>query len=482
MLSDGQDGILRRICDYMGRLKQFFKTAGVYFVGNVFTKLISFFLLPLYTSRIDPVSFGSYNLIISVLNVAIPIGFLSIWDSVFRFSFDFQKEEDKYKVFNAGFVIVIWGALIFVVGTFVTKLFFNFQFPVLVCGYGIMTGLQYYYTVIARSLKDNVLFVVSGCLNSAISMILNVILIVVFKMGIESFYISFIIGVLAQIILIEFKKSFLRQFSFKNVTGKLSSYLKFSVPVTVSAISNWLLNGLTQVFIASQLGSYYNGLYGVANKFSSILILGVGVFQFAWNEMAYDLSQEKDRRIYYKKSISEILRFSIVGVSLLIILVKIIYPFMVDSQYKESLIIVPILLVGTMANSFAGFLGTLYLAERKSGGLLYTTLMAGFVNAILSFIMIPIYGFLGAVSSLCIALALFAVIRVISIKKQMDVVPFGYSILPMILLAISIISFYLIDSSLILLFVLIVLCVLSLFFLKDLLSLMINLVRKRKKS
>ena len=434
----------------MGRVMQFLKTAGVFFVGNVFTKLVSFFLLPLYTSKINPSSFGSYNLVVSVLNVAIPLCFLSIWDSVFRFSFDYNEDEDKYGVFNTGFILMLFGSIVFVVGTFLAKLIYDFQYPVLVCLYGIMTGLQYYYTVIARSLKDNVLFVVSGCINSAVSMLLNVFLIVVFKMGVESFYLSFIVGVIIQIMIIEYKKGFLRRFSVNMTKNSLREYVKFSVPVTVSAISNWLLSGLTQVFIATNLGSYYNGLYGVASKFASMLILGVGVFQFAWNEMAYDLSQDKGRKVYYKKSISEILRFSIIGVSLLIILVKIVYPVMVDDQYNESLEIIPILLIGAMSNSYAGFLGTLYLAERKSISLLYTTLSAGLINVILSVVIIPSYGFIGAVSSLCMALVFFVLIRLIYVKRQIGIAPSFYSYKPILLLFISVIIFYNVDMGILL--------------------------------
>lgn len=84
----------------MNRVVHFFKTAGIYFLGNVFTKLISFLLLPLYTSKIEPSAYGNYSLSITILNIVVPIIFICIWDSVFRFSFDFEKENEKYNVIN----------------------------------------------------------------------------------------------------------------------------------------------------------------------------------------------------------------------------------------------------------------------------------------------------------------------------------------------------------------------------------------------
>lgn len=462
----------------MRRIKRFFQTAGIYLLGNVFTKLVSFLLLPLYTNRIEPASFGSYSLVVSILNVVVPISFFSIWDSVFRFSFDYDNNE-KYTVFSIGSVIMLLGSIILVIVICCLRFFYSFEFPILVCIYGLMTGYQYFYTVIARALKDNVLFVFSGCVNSLLTMTLNIVLIVCFNMGVESFYISFIVGVFVQVLIIESRKHFITYFKLdKEAIVKAKEYLSFSFPVTVSAISNWLLNGLTQILIAYWLGNYYNGLYGVANKFSSVMVLSIGVLQFAWNEMAYDLSNDKNRKTYYSKSISVILKYSIMGVSLLIILVKIVYPILIATQYNESLEVIPFLLIGTIANCFASFLGTLYLAEKKTTGLFATTLIAGGVNLILSLIMIPNLKFVGACVALCLAYVFFAIMRVISLKKQMNVVPDVESIKPIFLLLISVISFFCIESVIGLLGIFLVLLIATMFYSKSMLH---NLVILKKK-
>ena len=45
----------------MSSTKKFFKSSMVYFMGNVLTKIISFFLLPLYTTRISTDEYGYFN-------------------------------------------------------------------------------------------------------------------------------------------------------------------------------------------------------------------------------------------------------------------------------------------------------------------------------------------------------------------------------------------------------------------------------------
>ncbi|MGR5981039.1 hypothetical protein ACT7DJ_36480 [Bacillus cereus] len=95
----------------MNYLKQFIKTSGVFFIGNTLTKLIGIFLLPLYTSKINPESFGYYDLTISLINLVIPILFFQVWDGIFRFTFDYEKVADKYAVISNGIMIQIFGAL-----------------------------------------------------------------------------------------------------------------------------------------------------------------------------------------------------------------------------------------------------------------------------------------------------------------------------------------------------------------------------------
>lgn len=462
----------------MKKIKNFFKTAGIFFLGNVFTKLVSFFLLPLYTSKIDPSSFGNYNLVVSVMNIIVPICYLSIWDGIFRFSFDYNEKEEKYQVFNTGIPVMIFGTIVLILIISMINLIIDIDNVLLVSAYGILSAFQYFYTVIARSLKNNKLFVMSGCINTTIALIINVILITYLNLGVESFYISYIFGVLIQLILIEKHTKFLKKIKYQYCFDNLKQFLKFSVPLTLTAISNWLLNGVTQVFIVYFLGSYYNGLYSVANKFSSVLLLAISVFQFAWNELAYDMSSIANRKLYYQRGISEILKYSIVGLSLLTISVKIVFPIMIDSKYAESYFVVPILLIGSTAGAYASFIGTIYLAEKKSSHLIFSTLLTGIFNAVLTIIAIKYFGFLGAVSSLSLALILLVLQRIMDINRLFSIRPEINSLYPLTCLSISTISYYLIDDLFTNILLSIIVVILVLLILKNSIINILNEVKK----
>lgn len=447
----------------MNRVVHFFKTAGIYFLGNVFTKLISFLLLPLYTSKIEPSAYGNYSLSITILNIVVPIIFICIWDSVFRFSFDFEKENEKYNVINDGFVIMLSGTVISLIFLLIIANIIQINFLLLKYFYFLAMAYQYYYTFVTRSLKDNNLFILSGCLNSLISTSVSVILILKLNMGIESLYISYCIGVLFQIFIIEYKKNIYKHLFLRKIKkSRLIQYIKFSLPITISSLSNWLLNGLTQFFISYKLGTYYNGIYGISNKFSSILILGIGIFQFAWNEMAYELSREKDKKDYYQKSINIILKISVATLSILLILIKLLFPYLVDSQYNESLTIIPILLTGTMANAYAGFFNIIFLN-----------------------IFVHFWGFIGAVLSLCTSFMLFATMRIILLKKKMDIVLSKTSFLPIPLLFLSIMIYYHIHNNIYLILFLVIIIFFGMFIMKllflEIIKYSKNILKKKKR-
>lgn len=430
----------------MGRLGRFFRSAGMYFAGNAFTKIISFFLLPLYTSAIDPAAFGEYSLIVSVLNMVVPVCFMCIWDSVFRFAFECEEPEGKYAVLSACFVVMLIGCVVLALGIVFLFVATGFSHPVLVGAYGVMMAFQYYYTFAVRAFRRDGLFVVSGCVSSVVILGLNVVLILCFSFGIEALYLSYVVGVGVQMLLIEGKEHIVRHLGLKVSAVEVRRYLSFSGPVAGSAVMTWFLDGFSQALIVFVLGSHYNGLYGVANKFPSILIVVLQAFRFAWSEAAYDLSRESDRKRYYADGVTELLRFSVVGAALLIVAVKLIWPVMVDPSYSEGLDVVPLLLIGATANSYAGFLGTLYLAEKRSGPLPRTIALAGLINVVCGLALVGPFGFMGAVAALCVAYLALAAMRLVSVGRRFGARLHGDCAVSFLLLAASVGAFYLLDS------------------------------------
>lgn len=437
----------------MDKAIRFLKTAGIYFVGNVLAKIVSFFLLPIYTRVISPERFGLYDLSISLINLIVPLIFLQIWDGVFRFLFDYEENSDKFKVITNGFVVMIAGMIVYTSAFLAVSSIITIENRILLLLYSLIFAFQYFYAVIARGFLNNLLFVSSGFVNSIASVILNVVLIYFYGMGIEALYISVIIGNILQIIIIEVYFKVIQNTKARYINKKmLKSIMAFAMPLCISTIAFWLLSGLTRLVISHQLSVYDNGLYAVCNKFASTIVLLVGIFQFAWNETAYLISKDGNKKKYYQMGAELIIKVILLGVTFLTLVAKPIFPYLIDESYSESLKLLPIIFVGVGANSCASFLGTLFLAEKSSREMFTTTLASAIINILGLWFFIPRYKLMGATLSLSLSFVVSAALRIYLLKKQgiLQLNLFGY-VKFIILLAASVALFYTTQNMIILL-------------------------------
>ncbi|EMN7728224.1 oligosaccharide flippase family protein [Bacillus cereus] len=408
----------------MNYLKQFIRTSGIFFIGNTLTKLIGLFLLPLYTLKINPEDFGYYDLTISLINLIIPIVFFQVWDSIFRFTFDYEKTRDKYVVISNGIAIQCFGLVVYTVLFFVVvnSINYDISYKYLIFSQGMLYAFQYYYSFVARSFSKNTLLVATGLINSIVSIMGNIILIVLYDMGIEALYISYIVGTLLQIIVLEKKVKLARYFKISTISFSLMKKLiLFSLPLCLATVSYWLLSGLIRLVISNKLGMYENGLYGITNRLSSVIVLIVNSFQLAWYEMSYSMGKEKDKKGYYKNSLNYILKVILYIGSISLIIIKIIFPYMVAEQYYEALIIIPITFIGVLINSYASFASTLFLAEKDSSKLLMPTVISAVINIVGLGLLTDTFGLIGATLSLSIAFLVNSLIITTKLKKQYDI-------------------------------------------------------------
>ena len=79
----------------MNKKKQLAKNTIIIFFGRVCTQLISFFLLPLYTSYLATKEYGTVDLIQTYVTLLVPIITLELEMSIFRFLIDSRKSEKE---------------------------------------------------------------------------------------------------------------------------------------------------------------------------------------------------------------------------------------------------------------------------------------------------------------------------------------------------------------------------------------------------
>ena len=106
------------------RGKYLAKNTIIFTLGNLGTKLIQFFLVPLYTNVLSTADYGVVDLVTTIGMVLAPILLLNINDGVMRFALD--KGADFNKIMSIGLAAFIFclitGLVIFPIGNISNQL------------------------------------------------------------------------------------------------------------------------------------------------------------------------------------------------------------------------------------------------------------------------------------------------------------------------------------------------------------------------
>ena len=93
----------------MNKKKELAKNTIIIFAGKVCTQLISFLLLPLYTSYLLTEEYGFVDLITTYVTLIVPIITMELEMSVFRYLVDCRKDKKETKrVFSNNFIILLF--------------------------------------------------------------------------------------------------------------------------------------------------------------------------------------------------------------------------------------------------------------------------------------------------------------------------------------------------------------------------------------
>lgn len=422
--------------------RQFLKTSGAYFAGAALAKLVTFFLLPIYTSLLAPSDYGTFDFWSNLVSFVAPIAFFQVWDATYRFHFD--KDHDAAEVVANSFALMAWGLFVYSVAV-LPILLASSSAPALLCFFiGLTLCAQYFFGFLARAQMRNALFVTTGILNTATSAATALLMLLVFDQGVGSLYWAMILGNVAQAFVLAFKLRPWRELQLRQISRHMQlRMLRFSLPLCVASAAYWLLAGFARLEILYFVGPAGNGMYAVAMRFAFLLTTLTSVLVYAWNELLYTRGEGDTDRERSSRAPALLLELSLAGASLTVLLVDVFFDTLVDAQYAGARVIVPIVVIATCLNSAATFMASLFLKELRTGWILWTTLWAAALNLGIGTLATKGFGILGATTALVISFGVLLLSRVLLAQRL-----FGLSLLtrrlvfPTALLGLSTLVFY----------------------------------------
>ncbi len=390
----------------------------IFAVGKFASKLMVLLLMPLYTSILSTEEYGIADLITQTANLLIPVFCVGICDAIFRFAID---SGDKKKIFSTALCVIFVGsALLGIMSPLLSLIGFFDGYVWLICTFVISSNLHSACAQYLRAIGKVGVFATQGIINTALTIIYNVIFLIAFDMGVTGYVLSVVAADLTVTLGLFIFCRLYRDFSFKSFERhSLRQMLKYSIPYIPTTLL-WLITSVSDRFIVTYFcGEGANGLYSASYKIPTLITIVYGIFIEAWQISAVrdggESVEEKEK--FFGRVYRDYLAVLVAGASFIVIGSQMFTKILLADSYYESWRFVPILAVATMFSAFSSFMGSVYFLEKKSVYSMLTALTGALVNVVLNFVMIPKHGAMGAAVATLISYVTVYAVRVVDTRR-----------------------------------------------------------------
>lgn len=405
----------------MNEKKRLIKNTGMIAIGNISTKLVSFFLLPLYTALLSTSEYGTFDYILSIATFCVPFVSILMDESIFRFLIDCKKQEEKEKVISTALVIVLIGMVCFTL-----------------VGIPVMQGLHYHYTyyatiyillnvmsgmisAILRGIGRTDQYALFNFLLGSIQVTLNVVFIAAFRMGVGGMLMASILTQFFVSTIFIFRIRLWRYFDFRIVNSQMAKdMIVYSLPLIPNKVSWSIINLSDRIVLMNWVGSEATGLYAVSYKFPNLMDTVYGFFYQSWKESSARVMGDDSQNDFYNAVYEYLKNFMYALVLGMSAFMPLIFRIMINKNYYEALFYVPILLLATYFANISGFYGGIFTAYKDTKIMGTTTLTAAILNLTINLLMIHKFGIYAAAISTLVANFLIYLYRRWKVSKYIE--------------------------------------------------------------
>lgn len=459
----------------MNPLKKLFKQTFIYGLATVLPRVISFFLLPLYTTVFENAEgYGQYTNIyawIAIFNVFLAYGMETAF---FRF---YNKNENKDKVVSTALISLMGSSLLFLLFAFVVQDwlagftninpdFIRFTTYILV-----LDALVIIPFALLRAKEKPMRYGILKIVNVAINLGFNVFFLLVLpKLSMEDpegFYASlykadweiqyiFISNIIASGITLLLLSPTYFKVAYRFDMGLWKQMLKYAGPVMIAGVAFTINEVFDKILLTELLPADISeaevGKYGACYKLALFMTLFGTAFRMGVEPFFFShANTEKPQKTYAQITNY----FVILGSTILltvVVFVDLLAKLLIrNSVYWEALHVVPIILLGSFCLGIYHSLSVWYKITDRTRFGAYISSVGAILTLIINFAFIPKIGYLASALATLVAYASMMLLSYFLGKKYY---PIPYNLRKIIFyLSVSIcfaaLSFYVFNRNLI---------------------------------
>ena len=387
-------------------ITQLAKQSMIYGLGHIASRFITFLLLPILTSSLTTNEFGIISKFYAFTGVAM---------ALYRYGMDtalmkFYIQNDNSKSYFSSIIIlqilssILFSGLIWITGHQLSQFIFGIYNPKYIVYIITIIYADIVWNLITLTLrveKKPILFISINLLNVVSILILTIYLVNQHMMGVQGVLLANVIASLITLFISLFL--LFNRFSIKSIDYNfLKPILKFGLPFLPAAIFAMIHESADKFILSYLLNDHFVGLYAAGYKLGIFGLLIVMAFNMGWTP--YFLEHGSKKNANQNFVIIQTLFLGVMG--FLGILLTMIIPIiahidimgyqLIGGNFIEGIIILPIILISYyFFGLYVLLLPTIYILE-KTYLIPIIRGLGALSNILLNFLLIPIWGIMGA--------------------------------------------------------------------------------------
>lgn len=463
------------------RNRNLVKNSIIFMIGNFSSKILIFFLLPLYTHYLNPAEYGEFDIYINILSMLYCFVSLQSIEIIYRFIQDAYDDLSKSEVISNSLFITVIGILIFSIGMIFIKIWTGFPYAYIFILYTTWNIIAQFCQQCIRGMNRSALYSITGVLSTFIQVASNVLFIVVFQLGAISLLWAHVITYFFISLIILAKFNVFKYFNYRSINLRIIfDQLRYSVPLMPNALCLWGISSLGRYLLLFFYTTTEVGVLVFATKFSQLLGVVNSVFFMAWQQSAITEYNSSDKNQFASSIFNKFLLLQISAVAVFFPIIKILVFTIMGEAYRIAWPYIPLFFIGIMFNAYANFVSMGFYGAKKTN----TVFIASFVAIALYFLL----GYFGAeylyiwgvgIAYMISQIVYFSIMH-IKVRPYMHIIiQYKKNLFPLITLSFSTLIYYLIQEIWVLAIVTVLLVILGIYFNKELLVKLLGLIKRK---
>lgn len=426
-----------------GRWHKLAHDVGIYALGNLGAKVITFAMVPLYTYCIPQTDeFGYFDLCLTTIFLVSVLATLDLRDGMFRQLLDGDQRQSQ-QVLNAGYRLVGMSLLATLVMSAVVLWLYPIAMSGLVVALLISVSVFDVYSQVVRGLGHNQVFAAMGVASALLIAVFSVLLVFLLDWGVAGVFVANIAARLLPAAVVEARLHTLANIShrvpWRDTARQL---LRYSLPLVPVMITWWLLSSSDRWFVLWGAGQKANGIYAVAARFTGVIYTFAVILQQAWQETAILQYKSADRNRFFTQIFTAFV-YVLTGVLLAYITVlKCCYGWLVEENYHSGLPLLFPMGVAALVFSLGIFLDMGYQCSQQTARAMPSSVATAILNIVLNLFLAPRWGMWGVVTASLVAFCFYSTYRWVDTRRYFRLTPGWRMAAPLAAIAATGAAFY----------------------------------------